>query len=534
MIVPDRPQETMFDRMRATGRVHDPFSLAEGQPAELSADVVVVGTGAGGSAVFRELALAGVDVLALEAGHLHLPHAEFNQREEDMLQQLFFAAGARVNDDLSVTITHGRGVGGGTVHNICLSENTPEAILGRWSEEAGIEGWSATELAPVFERIRRNLRVTPIHAGEVNENNDIVRRGTEALGWSGRVYDHSRFACLKCGYCVLGCAYNRKQSALITYVPSGIEAGGRLAYGCRVDGIRTSDGRATGLDVTLVDPLGRRRLGNLEVRANTVVLAASSVMTPAILQRSEIEDPAGITGNRLRLHPAVVVAGRFERRIEGWKGLPQSYVVDEHADFYEDGYGGFLIIPLFGHPGTSAAMIPGMGPELGDWMRRYPYMSAATPLLHDETRGRIRAEGDRVAFDYELSPDDEREMKRGIRETARMYLAAGATEVLLPYKRRQTVIRTEKELEAAVAGRGAGNSQVTLSSVHPQGAVPMGATPELGAVNPQGRHWTVPNLWVADGSLFPSSVGVPPQLSIYAAGTRVAREILRERSAGDG
>lgn len=531
MIMPDRPTDGWLrERLQKTGRILDPFTLARaGKP--LKADVVVVGTGAGGSAAFRELARAGVDVLALEAGAYHLPQVEFNQREDRMLSRLFWSMGARTDPGMNLTMTHGRGVGGSTVHNICLSEDTPPAILRRWADEAGIVGWDEATLAPVFERVRRNIRVSAIDEGQVNLNNAVVRRGAEALGWSGRLYDHNRVACLQCGYCVLGCAYNRKQSALITYVPDGIAAGGRLAWGCEVRRIRHDAKRATGLEVALVDPHSGRSLGSLTVTAGEVVVAGSSVMTPALLDASGIRDTGGHAGKRLRVHPAVVVAGRFDEQIDGWTGLPQSYVVNEFADFYKDGHGGFLIIPLFGHPGTAAAMMPGWGPTLGRWMKQYRHVSASTPLVHDETAGRVRMDGDRVRLDYELNAGDRQTLIDGIKRTAELYFAAGAREVLLPFRRREVVIRKPAEIDI-VDSIGVGPAEVLLSSVHPQCAVPMGADPDRGACDSAGRLFGWQGLRIADGSLFPSSVGVPPQLSIYAAGTMVARGLLRDLGGG--
>lgn len=532
MIIPDRPAEAILhERLRATGRVLDPFSLAR-HDGPLHAEAIVIGTGAGGSAAFRELAHSGVDVIALEAGHFHLPHLEFRQREDLMMPELFWAMGARTDDDVRLTLTHGKGVGGGTVHNICLSEDTPPAILERWQAEAGLDDrWSPAAMEPIFQRVRNILHVGPIAEGEVNRNNAIVREGADALGWQGRVYDHNRVGCLQCGYCMLGCAYNRKQSALITYIPGGILAGGRLGYGCEVIRVLTEGRSVKGVRVRLSDPLGTRILGEIDVFAPTVVVAGSAVMTPALLHASGISDRNSHLGRHLRIHPAVAVAGRFDEEIDGWKGLPQSYVVQEFGSFYKDGYGGFLIIPLFGHPGLSTAMLPGLGAGWGRWLREYRHLSAATPLVHDETEGRIQLRNGRIRIRYDLDAGDSATLRDGIKRSAELYLAAGAKEVLLPYKRREVTVRKSSDLKV-VDELGVGGDQLLLSSVHPQGTAAMAADPANGATDPRGRVWGWTGLWVADGSLFPSSVGVPPQLSIYAAGTRVAREILRERSLG--
>lgn len=524
-------QGTLFARMAATGRVLGPEAAHTGT-TRLRAEVVVVGTGAGGAACFRELALAGVDVLALEAGAWHIPPRDFTQREEDMMHRLYWNGGATAMRDMSVLVTHGRGVGGSTVHNINLSADTPAAILDRWTAEAGLVGWDAAAMAPVFARVRRTARVIPLSEGEVNRNNAIVRAGAEALGWQGRLYEHNRFACLQCGFCVQGCAYNRKQSALLTYIPAGVLAGGRLAWGCHVTRIRMASGRALGVDAIWADPETGRSYGNVRIDANAVVLAASGLLSPALLAASGIRDPHNIGGNVLRLHPAVPVAARFRDPVDAYKGLPQSYLVEEFATFLRgNGYGGYIIIPLSGHPGLTAALLPGSGPTLGRWLRAYRYLSIATPLLHDEGRGRVSVDSKgRLSYHYRLTPDDARWLADGIKRTAELYLAAGAEAVLLPYTRREVVVTKASDLKV-VDERGVGPGELMLASVHPQGSLPMAADPRRGAIDGRGHHFGVRNLWVADASVFPSSVGVPPQLSVYAAGTKVARELLRARSA---
>jgi len=529
LIVPDLEQTTIFDRLRASGRIFEPWSLARKDHPEMTADVVVVGTGAGGSAVFRELALAGVDVLALEAGDLHMPHLQFDQRENTMLQRLFWHGGARSNRDLTVTVTHGRGVGGSTVHNTCLIDEPPAAVLDRWANEYGVQGWTPERLAPVFARVRRMLHVEPMPAEAVNRNNSLLEQGAEALGWHSRRYEHNRVACLQCGYCTLGCTYNRKQSALLTYVPAGVLAGGRLIYGARARRVWTSRGKQIEIDTRLVAPETGGRIGKLKVKANTLVLAGSAIHTPAILLRSGLGDPYGFTGQGLRLHPASPVAARFARPVDGWTGIPQTSAVDEWHDGTGTGHSGFLIMPVFGHPGATAATIGGNAGVMRHWLSHYRYLAAAAPMVHDETSGRIRMHANEPEVVYDPIRTDRKGLMWGLRRTAELFLAAGAKEVLIPTQPDPYVVTRPDEL-ARVGGRWFKDDRMLLNSVHPQGTVRMADDPRKGVVDSRGAHHHHDTIWVADGSLFPTSLGAPPQLTIYAAGTLVAREILRSRS----
>ena len=200
-------------------------ALERGEIRE-SADVCVVGSGAGGAVAAAELAEAGLSVVVLEQGH-HWTSRDFTQREDEMLPRLFEEGGMRQTVDGGVIVLQGRNVGGSTVHNLCYAFRTPPAILRMWREEHGLPELTDEAMAPSFERVERHLQVKPIQEREVNALNRLVRQGTEALGYSGFVTRHNRENCVLSGYCILGCSYDAKQSMLVTYVPSADDAGAR-------------------------------------------------------------------------------------------------------------------------------------------------------------------------------------------------------------------------------------------------------------------------------------------------------------------
>jgi choline dehydrogenase-like flavoprotein len=489
---------------------------------------VVVGSGAAGAVIAKELSEAGVDVILLEAGAYHRPERDFNQREEVMMPSLFYEQGGRTTSDLGVTVVHGRGVGGSTVHNICLCVRPEKAILDRWAEEFGVEGMSLDALTPALDRVWKNLGVNPMLESQMNPNNRKVKDGADKLGWKGFIPNHNRIQCLETGFCELGCTYNRKQSMLITYVPKADANGTRIFADCRADKVLATQGRATGVEATVLDRATGKPLHKVTIRAKTVILSGGAIMSPALLLKSDLANSSGLVGKTLHLHPSSPVAGLFDEKIEGWRGIPQTYIVDEFAEFYKDGYGGYVIIPVFAHPGGTAVITPGMNADHASLMGAYDRLSAAVPMIHDETVGSVTVKSNgQIVLDYWPEEEDQRWFRHGIKRTAEMYFAAGAKEVMLPYSPK-TIVRSPKELDV-VDRLGVTKYGISIASVHPQGSVRMSADPEKGVVDSHCESHDVKNLFVCDTSVFPTSLGTPPMIPTAAIATHTAKYMLGER-----
>ncbi len=512
--------------MNADSPMTPPQSAPTGGVIETQA--VIVGSGAAGAVLAKELAEAGIDVVVLEAGAWHVPERDFNQREETMLGRLFYDQGARTTTDLGVTIMHGRGVGGSTVHNISLCMAPVAGILDRWAEEYGLMGMRAPDLEPAVRRVWDHLGINPIAPEHINANNRMVQQGAERLGWRGFIPHHNRVDCLQTGFCILGCTYNRKQSMLITYVPRAQRAGARIYPHARAARVLVEGDRAVGVEVEALDPQTGTVRNTFTVRARSVILSAGALLSPALLLKSGLANSSGLLGKRLHLHPSVVVGGIFDERIEGWRGVPQTYIVDEFAHFYRNGHDGYLIIPVFAHPGTAAVMSPATGAAHASVMARYPYLSAAAPMVHDETHGTLDVLRDgRLEVRYWPNEGDQRWLIDGIRRTAELYFAAGAREVMLPYGE-GVLIRSPRELDV-VERRGIRKYDVAVASVHPQGSAPMSADPKQGIVDVHCETHDVRNLFVCDASVFPTSLGTPPMVPTAAVAAHTAAWMVGER-----
>jgi choline dehydrogenase-like flavoprotein len=497
--------------------------LQRGGDLELRADVCVIGSGGGGAVAAAELAVAGRKVVVLEQGP-HWTQAHMTQREEQMLPRLFEEAGMRQTVDGSIQVLQGRSVGGSTVHNLCYAFRTPPPILRVWREEHGLGELTEEALEPSLARVERHLKVKPIREDEVNVLNRRIRAGAQKLGYSGLVARHNREGCVQAGYCLLGCSYGAKQSMLVTYVPRADAAGARILTNARCEQIVAEGGRVRRVFARAVDVAGESR-ARVEVSAPVVVLAAGAVASPDLLLRSGLGGPA--VGRHLHLHPSVLVAGFWEEPLHAYRGIPQSYYVDEFIDLERDPHSGYVLMPIAGFPALTATLLPGFGREHHAWMRQFSRLGGLLALLHDRSEGSVRS-GSSLAqpeIRYALDESDAAQLTRGARHCAQVLFAAGARRVLVPYAPEPLVLESPAEL-AAVSARPVRQGAIPLSSTHPQSTCRMGRDPGTSVVGPFGEVHDCAGLFIADMSVFPTSLGAPPQITTAALADRTAHHIL--------
>jgi choline dehydrogenase-like flavoprotein len=472
----------------------------------LKADLCVVGSGAGGAMVARQAARAGLKVVLLEEGPA-VRTEEMTQREDEMLPRLFFDGGGRTTVDGAVTVLSGRGLGGSTVHNTNLCKRAPVDVLDAW----GIDGWRMPDLAPHYTEVEELLSVAPIEMSRVNRNNAILRAGSEKLGWKNGLLSHNRKGCLGSGFCELGCPFNAKQNAVKVLVPDAIAHGADVRTEHRVDEILVEHGCAVGVRVA----------NGLEVRA-PVCLSGSAIGSALLAKRSKLPDRSGKLGRTLRLHPGAAVAGVFDDPVEAWSGVPQSWECTELLDTSgRDPLKRTWIVPVFAHPIGLAAMLPGFGAAHMKMMRLYPHLAVLCAMLHDESTGTVEAAGARPKIGYALTDNDQRALMHGMRGCAELLFAAGARRVIVPLAT-PLELSSPAELDRITQHRYRALDPL-LAAAHPMGTLPLGQV-----VDERGRYYGVDKLWVADGSLFPTSIGGPPQITIYTAAHKIAAHLIAE------
>jgi choline dehydrogenase-like flavoprotein len=356
----------------------------------------------------------------------------------------------------------------------------------------------------------------------VNTLNDRIRQGCEKLGYHGLVARHNRENCTLSGFCLLGCPFDAKQSMLITYVPAADRAGARIHADCTVERIVVEAGRARRVEGTVASGAGKRHA--FRVAAEAVVLAAGAINSPQLLLRSGIANGNGQVGRNLHLHPSVLLSGVYEQDIYGYRGIPQSYYVDEFIDLETDPESGYILMPVYGFPVMTATQLPGFGAEHFAMMRDYHRTVGILVLMHDQSSGEVKVDGrGRPRISYRVGEHERKLFVEGMRHCAEILFASGAKKVLAPYHR-PLWLRPGDSLDA-LDQRGLVQGEIPLASTHPQSTCRMGGDPKRSVVDSYGRSHEVENLFVCDMGVFPTSLGAPPQITTAALADRTAHHI---------
>ncbi|NCW44750.1 MAG: GMC family oxidoreductase [Gemmatimonadaceae bacterium] len=496
------------------------------------ADVVVIGTGAGGAVTAALMAEAGYDVVVLEGGSWLTP-TDFNEDEAALTERLFADGGLRTTDDASVTMMQGAAAGGGTLVNWMIMLRTPDFVLDQWAREHGAYGMTPRDMAAVFDRVERDVRAGLVPEDGHSANNRLLLDGARALGWRVRSGMINAQQCVRCGFCSYGCRHGAKQSTLLTYLPRAFAAGAQLYTDApveRVDVVERDTGTGTPplKRVAATTPGGRRIL----IEAPVVVLAAGAVGTPVLLQRSGLG--GGGVGQWLRLHPTTSVNGVYDRPIDMSSGIPLTTMCDEFLRWQGTDYGFWLETPPL-HPSFTAAAMPGFGAAHAAQMTRSMNLGVLIALTRDGAersvssgRVRVNRRGE-TSITYRLTHEDEKRVRASLAALARVHFAAGASAVETMHANPLT-IRTAREADALTSGPMTPN-RVTLFSAHVNGTCRMGTDRETSGATPDGERHGTRGLYITDGSLLPTALGVNPQETIMSL-SMVLTERMAERHRG--
>ncbi len=525
----DVPHTPVPDPYRADAaaawRIVDASTLA--QDLVLEADVAIVGTGAGGGTAAEILAQAGLSVVLVEEGALK-SSGDFRMREAEAYPELYQESAARKTKDKAVNILQGRCVGGGTTVNWTSSFRTPAVTLRHWASQYGLAGFGVADMAPWFARMEQRLEIAPWDVPP-NANNEALARGAAKLGIASGLIRRNVRGCWNLGYCGMGCPINAKLAMLVTTIPGALERGATLVTRAWAQKFVLEGDRVTRLDVVAMDAAGVNPTARrVTVRARAFVAAAGAIGTPALLLRSGTPDPHGVLGKRTFLHPVLVCAARMPERIDPYYGAPQSVYSDHFLDTMPpEGPMGYKLEAPPVHPILGAITLPGYGAAHAAWMRDLPHMHVLLALtrdgFHPESPGgtvALRSDGTPV-LDYPLNAYFFDAARRAFLTMAELQFAAGATRVM-PVHGDGAAFSSWAQARAAIAGFALAPLVTPVVSAHVMGGAPLGPDPRRAVVDPTGRHHQLANLHVLDGSLFPTSVGANPQLSIYALSARLA------------
>ncbi len=486
----------------------------------LRCDVVIVGSGAGGGCAAGVLAEAGLDVVVLEKGS-YKSERDFDHLEAEATRDMYLYGMTLQNTAGNVRIIAGSTLGGGTVVNYSTSFRPPDFVLDEWRRITAIDAFVNGELSESFDEVSTRLNVN-LDSSAAGKRDEVMENGLKALGWHVDLLPRAVKGCTQdesCGYCGFGCRVGAKRSTMRTYLEDAQAKGARMITGADVRTVRIADGKATGVEATV----GRHRL---TVEARAVVAAAGAIETPALLLRSSL---GGQVGHNLRLHPGTAAFGIFDEEIRMWEGTLQSRYSHEFRH-WDGGYGPiFETVPV--HPGAGATFVAWEGAaEHRARMDSYAHYSFCAVLPRDSSAGRIKiAKDGSPRVEYRLDADDERRIMEGVIKAGQVMEAAGANEVLSPHGSpigyRPGTKSAHEAWAAATRQRGYAHGQATMASFHQMGSCRMGTDPTSSAIGPHNETHEVENLFVTDGSAFPTASGVNPMLTIYALANRAAKHI---------
>jgi choline dehydrogenase-like flavoprotein len=367
-----------------------------------------------------------------------------------------------------------------------------------------------------------------VHVEEVpvevrSRSTELFLDGADKLGIPMYPLRRNTHGCQGKARCTFGCPHGAKMSVDHAWLPAVVAGGGRIYADCHVERVGLESGRARsvhGYVSTGPDGLEKRPFA---VRAKVVVVACGTVHTPMLLSASGLEGQSRQLGRHITLHPAVRVSALFDEEVRGWDGALQSVYTDHFMD------DGITLVGVYSAVNVLAAAFPGVGKEHLDHVRKMRGAAIFGGMIHDEGGGSVhRQPGREPLLTYRMVPEDKRRMLRTIGILAEMAFAGGAREVMLPVFG-APAMKSFAEVRALI-DRNPEGRRIESTAFHPLGSARMAVNEKLGVVRHTGESWDVPGLYVCDGSVLPTSIGVNSQVPVMAVARKITTGLLDDWS----
>ncbi|MEZ4220972.1 MAG: GMC family oxidoreductase [Polyangiaceae bacterium] len=496
--------------------IHDLHDIESG--FDVDCDTVVVGSGAGGAVAAANLSAAGHRVVVLEAG----PRVRFEDMTRDaprFLARNFWDGGLRlIGGTTQSPSLQARCLGGGTVVNSAIMLELPGWVRELWAEESGIELFRSRTLANAYERVFTRCKVAPTPMAVLGRRNLLVRDAIEGqLRIAGGPLPRAVVGCDGCADCLTGCIAGHKQSVDRSYLRDA-EADGAQIYVCsEVERVLTRGKRAVGVEGTVIDPRGYRRRGRFRVHAKQIVLAAGTMQTPVLLQRSGI-NPRDRVGATMYCHIGGGMVGIMDEVVDPWVGATQGWgAISPHIR-------GLKYEGLWASPSVLMVRWGDVGRPFVERLHEVKHATVIALVYRGRVHGDVSARRNgSPRMRLWIDDDNVRPIMQGMKDAADALLAVGARYVHTGLPGVVDEMRTADDTASLLSPRLRAK-HLTMTLNHTFGSCPMSAT-DTGPVTPEGKLRGLDNVYVCDASVFPSPSAVNPQATIMALADIASRRL---------
>jgi choline dehydrogenase-like flavoprotein len=490
-------------------------------------DVVIVGSGAGGSVMAAILAEAGQRVIVLEEGPYYTPQEYGAFQPTESLRRIWRESGLLAAFGLGQTpvigLSAGRCVGGSSVLTGGVCFRIPSEVHDHWVRELGLDELSEKSFEKAYLDVERKVRVAEVPASMRSASTEKFVQGAERLGIPIHPTRRNMSGCIGNARCNFGCPSGAKMSVDVSYLPDALRHGARVVSDALVERVVIERGRATGVAGRLLGGPEGRPSHPFRIRARTVIAACGTLHTPILLLRSGLGRPTPALGRNVTLHPALRVSALFDDVLAGWNGALQSVYSNHFANE------GITLVGVYSPVNVLSATLPGVGPAHRRHISEMPHHGVFGAMVHDEGGGAVRVGPSREPIlTYRMAPRDLVRLRRSITILAEMAFAGGAREVYLPIFGLGPMksVNEIRSLERTPMDA----RRIECIAFHPLGSARMATDPKRGVVDPSGETYEVKDLYVADGSILPTSIGVNSQVPIMTMATRLAWQLAEKLS----
>jgi choline dehydrogenase-like flavoprotein len=480
------------------------------QGSTVDGDVIVIGSGAAASILAKGLVENGRKVVMLERGNYERPET-FTEAEMEMVSRLFQDGAIQAARDFRFTVFQGSCVGGTTVVNNAVCFKLPPEVLDRWVDPRGLNvGLDANGVMASMDNVWNMIGVQYMDEAQVrlNPGGALFKKGCKALGLDSPPtlvdsINANIAGCAGCGYCNIGCKYDRKLSMLHSILPGiqarhGMESLDIIA-GCEALKLVRSGNRITAVECEFRN--GRK----LTVRGGAFVVSAGAISSSILLLRSGL----GIrnAGKRLSFNVGSQMTAAFAEKIDAYDGLQISHFLKIAPD------PGYVMESWFNPPMFQSTAMPGWFEDHFRNMKRYDRLACVGILVGSESNAEARIGGlTRREIRYTPTAADFKKLLTGLELSGEIMFAAGA-ESVMPNTFKFHEFRNVQALRK-LPDLIRDPSEITLGTGHPQGGNVISNSADTGVVNAEFRVFGHDNLSVVDASVFPTSLGVNPQLTV--------------------